>query len=58
MFRDVLQCSGMFHVPDFIDRPSRDQKSFKLSPVICIALDFLILLSVSLRRFAISFKTE
>jgi len=22
MFRDVLKCSGMFHVPGFIDDPS------------------------------------
>ena len=31
MFRDVPECSGMFHVPDFIDAP---WKSFRVVYVI------------------------
>ena len=37
----------MFHVSGSNDRPSRDQKSFILQPVICITLYLHILLSVS-----------
>ena len=48
MFRNVPGCA-MFHVPCFwfSNRPSHDQKSFKLEPVICIQLYLHILLSVS-----------
>ena len=33
MFRDVPGCSGMFHVPDFIDDPGKTQTHF--SRVMC-----------------------
>ena len=54
VFRYFPECSGMFHVPcsmfhipGFIDRPSRDHKLFKSQPVICTTLYLHILLSVS-----------
>ena len=45
MFRNVPGCS-IFHLPCFwfSNRPSHDQKSFKLEPVICIKLYLYILL--------------
>ena len=37
VFRDVAECSGMFHVPDFNDRPSRDDHNLLISTGSCRA---------------------
>ena len=47
MFRDVPECSGMFHVPGFIDARSKGGEHYPLEKTLSNIVSFLLTADLS-----------